>query len=101
MGIGEYAARANREISVLIQIENQPALDHLEELLEVPGIDLAYLGPGDLSQALGVTGELSHPKVIQAMERVVEACRKRGIPVGTLALDPESWNRWRSGASAF
>ena len=90
----EYEARANQDLAVLIQIENESALDNLDAILSVSGIDLAFIGPGDLSQALGVTGQLAHPRVLETMERVVDACHAHQVPAGTLELNPDAWSHW-------
>ncbi len=90
----EYEERANQDIAVLIQIENEAALKNLDEILSVPGIDLIFIGPGDLSQVLGVTGELQHPKVLKTIEGVVDACHTHKVATGTLALDPTTWSHW-------
>ena len=90
----EYEERANQDIAVLIQIENEASLENLDQILSVPGIDLAFIGPGDLSQVLGVTGELGHPKVLATVERVVDACRTHKVAAGTLALDQTAWSHW-------
>lgn len=93
--VREYEAEANQRVLVMIQIENMSAVENLESILDVPGIDLAFLGPGDLSQALGVTGELSHPRVVEVMEKVIQTCAARRIPVGTLALDQSTAELWQ------
>ena len=90
----EYEEQANQNIAVLIQIENEAALENLDQILSVPGIDLIFIGPGDLSQVLGVTGELGHPKVLATVERVVNACHTHEVAAGTLALDPTAWSYW-------
>ena len=92
--LGDYQRAANKDLAVLIQIENQPALDNLEEIVSTPGVDLIFIGPGDLSQGLGVTGQLDHPKVAQAMSRIIEVCQSENIPVGTLALTESSAKQW-------
>lgn len=90
----EYEQQANQDIAVLIQIENEAALKNLDQILAVPGIDLIFIGPGDLSQVLGVTGELQHPKVLTTVERVVDTCHNHKVAAGTLALDPTTWSHW-------
>jgi 2-keto-3-deoxy-L-rhamnonate aldolase RhmA len=98
--IAAYQERANDDLAVLIQIENQAALDNLEEIVATPGVDLIFMGPGDLSQGLGVSGQLSHPRVVEAMNRIVEVCRSHDMPIGTLALTEDSARRWtEAGAS--
>lgn len=74
----EIMAHKNEQTLVIFQIETQAALDRLDELLAVPGADAALIGPADLSISLGVGGQWDHPKLVAAIERVIEACEKHG-----------------------
>jgi 4-hydroxy-2-oxoheptanedioate aldolase len=71
-GIGvsqdEHTERANRETLVCVQIEEQLALDNLDEILQVEGVDVFFVGPSDLSQSLGYPGQKSAPPVKKAIE---------------------------------
>ena len=87
--MAEYARRSNRETFVAIQIENAEALEHVEEIARVPDVDLLFVGPADLSQALGLTGQLDHPRCLSAIDRVAEACAGAGVAWGTVALGPD------------
>ena len=78
----EYIELANEAIIVAIQIEHIDGVDSIDEILDVPGIDIVLLGPMDLSASLGLLGQLEHPKVIEAMQRVVDAAQRVGLPVG-------------------
>lgn len=62
--------------------------------METPGIDVIFLGPWDLSQSLGVPGKTKDPKVIEVMERVIDACKERGIVLGTFVREVEDAKRW-------
>ena len=70
----QMMADSNRETFVIVQIETREALDHLEEILAVPGVDAALVGPNDLSIALGVAGKLRDPLLVAAIEQVMAAC---------------------------
>jgi 2-keto-3-deoxy-L-rhamnonate aldolase RhmA len=74
----EYMAAFNREVTVSIQIETKNAVDTIEEILEVEGIDLITFGPQDLAQSMGHPGHPEHPEVEEAMSSVVEAVHARG-----------------------
>lgn len=91
--MAEYTARCNRETFVAIQIENAEALDDLEAIARVPDVDLLFVGPADLSQALGVTGQFDHPRLLEAIERIAKVCAGSGVAWGTVALGRES-ARW-------
>jgi len=79
---GEYLAKANDNIFVCIQIENWEAVEAIEAICAVPGVDAIMIGPGDLSASLGVRGETWHPKVMEAIEKVLAACKKSSVAPG-------------------
>lgn len=72
----QHMEESNREISLAVMIEDLPALDEIEAIAAVPGIDLIAVGPSDLSQALGVAAESDHPKLVAAIEKVRQALAK-------------------------
>jgi 2-keto-3-deoxy-L-rhamnonate aldolase RhmA len=74
----EAMAAMNAARLVVIQIETVPALEQCEAIAAVPGVDILFVGPNDLSIALGVPGELDHPLLVAAIERVAAACRAAG-----------------------
>lgn len=78
---------ANRETFLVLQIEDREALDSIDEIAAVPGYDLLFVGPGDLSISLGVPMQGNHPLMEAAIDRVAEACAKHGkwwaIPTAT------------------
>ena len=71
--IADYTARANAETFVGVQIETAGALASLREIAAIPDVDLLFVGPSDLSQVLGVTGEFDHPKCMNAIETIARA----------------------------
>jgi 2-keto-3-deoxy-L-rhamnonate aldolase RhmA len=83
----EYVSQANREILVAIQIESQEAIDNIDAILDVSGIDLVFIGPFDLHISLGLTPSLwsDQLKFRTAIAHVLTACQKRGLPYGTLS----------------
>lgn len=85
----EYLAHANRETFVMVQIEDVEAVDEIEAIAAVPGIDIIFIGPADLSQSLGAPGECKHPEIRRIIRRTVRACRNNGIFCGTAGLDAE------------
>ncbi len=87
MDPAEYAAIANANIISLVYCETQAALDNLDEMLAVPGVDVMWIGPMDLTQALGVIGKPAHPRVTKAVETVVSKCLAARVAVGTIASD--------------
>ena len=80
----EYYRFVNENRFVLIQIEDREALDELDEICSVPGIDIIFFGPGDFSQSLGKPGDLNCPEVADARKRVAECALKHGKFAGTV-----------------
>lgn len=80
-----WIARANRETLVLPQIETKEALERVEELAAVPGVDGFIVGPRDLALALGFPDGPGHPEIETAIDRVVAAAKRHGLVVGTVA----------------
>jgi 2-keto-3-deoxy-L-rhamnonate aldolase RhmA len=72
---------------IVIQAEHVEAVENIESIAAVPGIDAVLIGPFDLSGSLGVLGETSHPQVLEAIERVRRGCRTAGVPLGIFASD--------------
>ncbi|MBL8643841.1 MAG: HpcH/HpaI aldolase/citrate lyase family protein [Rhodospirillaceae bacterium] len=92
--IPHYIRRADAEICVLAQIESRTGLDNITAIARVSGIDGIFIGPSDLSAALGYPGEPSHPDVLKAIESAIAAVRAAGKPVGILAADPALARRY-------
>ncbi|HXW67597.1 MAG TPA: aldolase/citrate lyase family protein [Thermoplasmata archaeon] len=87
--LGAYLRRANAETLVGVQIETREGLENVEEIARVPGLDLLFVGPQDLTLSLGLLDERTHPRVREAMARVVAACRSAGKVPGTLVVSSE------------
>jgi 2-dehydro-3-deoxyglucarate aldolase len=82
----EYVAAANREVAVVVQAEHAQAVEHIEAIVRVPGVDGVLLGPYDLSASLGRMGQLDDPLVVAAVDRVTAACRVAGMPLGCFGM---------------
>jgi 2-dehydro-3-deoxyglucarate aldolase len=78
----EYVSAANREIAVIVQAEHARAVENIDAIVRVPGVDAVLLGPYDLSASLGKMGEIEDAQVVAAIDRVTEACRSVGMPLG-------------------
>ncbi|MBP1931597.1 HpcH/HpaI aldolase family protein [Ammoniphilus resinae] len=94
ISLEEHLKEAEEETIVIVQIESQKGLDNMEEILDVPGIDVLYIGPFDLSQALGYTGQVTHPKVQETILAMIQSIRKRGIAVGIHVSTEEEAKYW-------
>lgn len=89
----EYFRMANHAL-VIIQLEGQQALANLDEIMEVPGVDILFIGPYDLSQSLGLPGQTTHPAVVEQMQEIVVRAKKKHILVGTFTDSQETLKRW-------
>jgi 4-hydroxy-2-oxoheptanedioate aldolase len=89
----ELAHDANRDHFVAIQIETLGALEEVDQIAAIEDVDLLFVGPADLSQALGVLGQPDHEKVWNAIERVANACRKHGKAWGIVPAGPKHADR--------
>lgn len=87
--LAEFASRANRENFVFIQIETAAAVDEVYDIAAIDGVDLLFVGPSDLSQALGVMGDFTHQRCLEALDRVADACRDHGKHWGAVAPNPD------------
>jgi len=93
--IVEYYNNFEREDLIIgVQIETQKALDNIYETLSVEGIELAFVGPNDLSASLGVFRQLDHPKFQKAIDIVLKACEDLGVTPGIMAGSPEETKKW-------
>jgi 4-hydroxy-2-oxoheptanedioate aldolase len=89
---GEHR-RINESLCLMIQIETAEAVSRAEELCAVPGIDAVFLGPGDLSASFGVSGDIQHPLVVDAMERTIHIAKAKGkrVAMACAAADAPDW----------
>ncbi len=74
----EYMREANADTLLMVQIESPLSVQHVEAILDVDGIDAAFIGPNDLTQNMGIFGQYTHSDYIGALDRVIEAARRRG-----------------------
>lgn len=96
----DYFRRAN-EILVIIQLEGKEAILDIENILKVEGIDIIFIGPYDLSQSLGLPGQVSHPLVIEAMNNIVKRAREMGKIVGTFTDTPQAAEMWKKAGVQY
>jgi len=85
----EYLDRANAEVTVVIQAEHFLAVQNIEALVAVEGIDAVLVGPYDLSNSMGLTGQVEHPDVIAAIEHVRQVCQAHSMPLGIFSTTAE------------
>ncbi len=89
MPVNEFCETTNREHFVAIQIETASSLECVEDIAAIDGVDMLFVGPSDLSQALEVPGEFMHESCLDAIRRVGAACKQHGKPWGAVSVSPE------------
>jgi 2-dehydro-3-deoxyglucarate aldolase/4-hydroxy-2-oxoheptanedioate aldolase len=87
--LAEFAERANRETFVAVQVETAQAVTEVDDIAAIDGVDLLFVGPSDLSQAVGTIGDFTGTASIEAVDRVAEACRAHGKHWGAVTPSPE------------
>ena len=115
-GVQEYHRRANENVMTTILLEDIVAIQNLPEILEVDGIDVFWVVPGDLAQSMGYTGQVNHPEVRAVMDKAIADIVRSGRAAGTLVNDDTieeaiakgvrmvsvSWTNWiAAGARGF
>jgi 2-keto-3-deoxy-L-rhamnonate aldolase RhmA len=90
----EFFAQANEENAVILLLETARAFEHLDEIISVPGVDVAWMGHYDLTVSMGIPAEFEHPRFLEAMDKLVASCRKYGVAPGFLPPSPEAAIHW-------
>jgi 2-dehydro-3-deoxyglucarate aldolase/4-hydroxy-2-oxoheptanedioate aldolase len=93
-GFSEYVRRANDTTAVIVQCEHIRAVENIDEIVAVEGIDAVFVGPYDLSGSMGRLGEVEHLDVLAAIEGVRLACERAAKPLGIYTGSPEAARRF-------
>jgi 2-dehydro-3-deoxyglucarate aldolase/4-hydroxy-2-oxoheptanedioate aldolase len=86
--LAEFTEQANRDTFVAVQIETAQAVTEVDAIAAIDGVDLLFVGPSDLSQAVGSIGDFTGPASMEAVDRVAEACRAHGKHWGAVTPSP-------------
>lgn len=97
----EYFAYANRETFVAVQIEDRDSVDAVGEIAAVEGIDIVFIGSGDLTVSLGTPGDTTNPEFLAAVEQVAKAAERAGVAWGLPAGTPELARRYLDMGARF
>jgi 2-dehydro-3-deoxyglucarate aldolase/4-hydroxy-2-oxoheptanedioate aldolase len=93
-GSPEFFDQANEETCVILLLETEKAFERLDEIISVPGVDIAWVGHYDLTVSMGVPTQFEHPRLLGAMDALVAACRRHGVAPGFLPPSPAAAVRW-------
>ena len=99
--IKDYAKHAHEEICVLVQVETKAALEHLESIADVEGVDGVFIGPADLHASLGYPGEVANPAVLPIIDDAIKRIRARGKAPGILYADEKLARRYLELGALF
>ena len=97
----EYIKKSNENVKLIFQIEGKKGFDNLDDILESEGYYAIFVGPYDLSQSLGLPGDIWNAKVLEVMQKIIEKCKKRGVKVGTFTDSPAGINHWSKAGVDF
>ncbi len=92
--IAEYVKEANEETFIALQIETLEGIEAQDAIIATPGVDVIFLGPGDLSSVFGLHGQMTHPRVTSTIEELTKKILAAGKQSGTLALDGKQAAHW-------
>jgi 4-hydroxy-2-oxoheptanedioate aldolase len=99
--LGEYVQQANTETLIAIHIETIDAVDHLPEIVKVDGLDVIFIGPNDLSHSLGVPGDVRHPTVQAAIQRIVDTVAATELALGIMVGSAQAAQQWRERGARY
>jgi 2-keto-3-deoxy-L-rhamnonate aldolase RhmA len=90
----EYLQKANEDTLIAVQAESQQAIENIDEIASVEGVDCVFVGPFDLSVSLGIPGQVNHPREVKAIDKILDACRNHQKVGGILMFDAEMLTQW-------
>jgi len=99
--VKDYARRAQEEICLLVQVETQQALDSIEAICGIDGVDGVFIGPADLHASLGYPGEIANPKVKPLIDEAIRRIRKAGKAPGILTPSEADARHWLECGALF
>ena len=83
--LGKYFDYENSQVMIVVHCENTTCIENLDAICQIPGIDVIFLGPYDMSQSMGITGQVTHPRIQEAARKVLAATKKYGKVAGIFA----------------
>jgi len=97
----DYMKWANEELLTVVQIESKEGVKNIEEIISSKGVDAIMIGPADLSQDMGIPGQLKHPELENAFRKIITACKKTNVAPGIHLADMELANKWIAEGMRF
>lgn len=90
----EYFKWANEHLMTIVQIESEEGVENVDEIVSTPGIDAVMIGPADLSQDMGIPGQIRHTKMVEAYHKVIDSCNRNGVAPGIHLQHIEDVHIW-------
>ena len=100
-GNAQFVEDARNELCLILQLETPEAIANIDEIAKIDGITGFFIGPGDMSSAMGHPGNPSHPEVQAMIKRGLEACQRLGFPCGIVGGNPELANKYQQMGFTF
>ena len=102
MTVDDYLAQADGSVLKLVQCEHYKAVENLDEILKVEGVDGIICGPMDLSGSVGKFGKFEDPEVMALMQQIIDKCKAAGMPFGvSIGYNPDLVKFWISQGATF
>jgi 4-hydroxy-2-oxoheptanedioate aldolase len=96
LNFNAYYEASRDNILGIVQIETLEALDNLDTIAAVDGVDVLFIGPADLSMAMGIFGQFDHPRFVDALNKIVEAAQKANKAIGILIFNTDDYDKYHS-----
>lgn len=90
----DYISQSNSKSIIILQIEGLEGAKNVEDIASIEGVDVIFVGPYDLSQSMGLTGQIWHPDVAKEITRIIQICKSKNIETGVFTDTPEGVKHW-------
>lgn len=101
LNFDQYYQESRENILGIIQIETVEALNHLDEIAAIDGVDVLFIGPADLSMELGIFGQFDNPIFLNALKNIIQAAQNAGKATGILFFNPDDYNKYHDMGIRF
>ena len=101
LNFNTYYDESKDNILGIVQIETLEALGNLDEIATIEGVDILFIGPADLSMAMGIFGQFDHPMFVDALNKIVKAAQKANKAIGILIFNPDDYDKYHNMGIRF
>ena len=99
--LAEYVARSNKDTALILQLESADAVTNADLIAAIPGVDAIFVGPYDLSQSMGIPGEVNHPAVLAAGQRVMATAASNGLAGAVFVNTVQAARTWAANGARW